>query len=312
MRVVYCAPGSRPDAWLHDLRTLLPDATVEEWTGADGDMPAERADYAVVWAPPDAFFAHETRLKALFNLGAGVDALMRSPALPAGLPVVRLEDAGMAPLMAEYVAQAALRHARRLDVMEADARDGRWTPRRPVDRDAFPVGVLGAGALGVPTARTLAALGFPTRLWSRTPRRIEGLECIAGLDALDGFLAATRILVCLLPLTPDTTDLLNRRTMSRLMRGAYVINVARGAHLVDDDLLALIDEGHVAGAALDVFREEPLPASHRFWTEPRITITPHVSAMTQRRATVEQIVGKIRSLERGEPVTGVVDRMRGY
>lgn len=309
LRIVYCAPGSRPDAWLRDLRDAMPDADVVVWSdGSD----APRADYAIAWSPPDAFFVQETRLKALFNMGAGVDGLLRSRALPATLPIVRLEDAGMAPLMAEYVLQAALRHARQLDAMEADARAGRWSPRRPLDRDAFPVGVLGAGALAVPTARTLASHGFPVRLWSRTPKDIDGLMCVAGVDVLDDFLAGTRILVCLLPLTRETTDLLDRRTMGALMRGAHVINVARGAHLVDADLVALIREGHVAGATLDVFREEPLPASHPFWTEPRITITPHVSAMTQRRATVDQIVGKIRALERGQAISGVVDRVRGY
>jgi glyoxylate/hydroxypyruvate reductase A len=268
------------------------------------------ADYAVVWTPPDAFYETQPGLKAIFNLGAGVDGLLKSAALP-DLPLIRLEDAGMAPLMAEYVLQAAIRYARELDRMDDDRRAGRWVPRRALDRADFPVGILGAGALGLPVAQSLAAHGFPVALWSRTAKSLDGLRCY-GADELDAFAARTRILVCLLPLTPATENLLDRALFERLLPDAYVINVARGRHLVDDDLLAAIASGRVRAATLDVFREEPLPAGHPFWQEPRITITPHCSALTQRDATLAQIAAKIRRLERGEPVSGVVDRTRGY
>ncbi len=308
-RIVFCAPGARPDPWLQGLAGLLPDARVTAWTK---DTTAEPADYAIVWTPPDDFYPSQPALKAIFNLGAGVDGLMRSAALPADVPLVRLEDAGMAPLMAEYVVQAAVRHARELDRMDVDRRAGRWVARRPTERADYPVGVMGAGALGIPVARALAASGFPVALWSRSAKRVDGIASFGGKEQLDAFLAATRILVCLLPLTPETENILDRRAFDRLMPDAYLINVARGGHLVDDDLLAAIADGRIAGATLDVFREEPLPAAHPFWSESRIAITPHCSALTQRKATLAQIAGKIGQLERGEAVTGVVDRSRGY
>jgi glyoxylate/hydroxypyruvate reductase A len=148
--------------------------------------------------------------------------------------------------------------------------------------------------------------------WSRTARDVAGVRCYSGDQGFQDFLAATRILVCLLPLTPDTRDIMNREHLSRLLPGGYVINVARGAHLVDDDLVALIDNGHLAGAALDVFRTEPLPAEHPFWQHPKITVTPHTSARTLRDDSIAQIARKLQALERGEPIAGVVDRERGY
>lgn len=306
-RVVFCAEGAPADPWLRGLADVLPDATIDAWS-ADGPP----SDYAVVWSPPDRFYATQPRLKAIFNLGAGVDGLLRSAALPSDIPLVRLEDAGMAPLMAEYVVQAAVRHARGLDRMEDDRRAGRWVPRRSAERSAFPVGVMGAGALGIPVARALGANGFPVALWSRATKAVDGVRCFADFEQLDAFLATTRILVCLLPLTSETEDILDRETLGRLLPDAYLINVGRGHHLVDDDLLALIAAGRIAGATLDVFRSEPLPGDHPFWREPQITITPHCSALTQRSATLRQIADKIASLERGEPISGVVDRARGY
>ncbi len=308
-RIVFCAPGARAEPWLRGLGDALPSATIEAWTEHGGHEPA---DYAIVWTPPDTFYAAQPQLKAIFNLGAGVDGLLRSSALPAHVPLIRLEDAGMAPLMAEYVVQAAVRYAREFDLMEADRRAGKWVARRPTERAEYPVGVMGAGALGTPVAQALVANDFPVSSWSRSPKRIDGVRCFGGSDELDAFLGATRILVCLLPLTPETENILDRRLFDRLMPKAYLINVARGRHLVDADLLAAIAGERIVGATLDVFREEPLPATHPFWAEPRVTITPHCSALTQRKATLSQIVEKIARLERGEVVTGVVDRGRGY
>jgi len=310
-RIVFCAPGAKPDPWLRDLKRLLPHAGLYAWPGSS-DGCAVHADYAIVWSPPDAFYVSEPGLKAIFNLGAGVDGLMSATSLPSNVPLIRVEDAGMARLMAEYVVQAAVRYARELDLMEADTRAGRWAPCKPTDRADYPVGVMGAGALGRPVVEALAAQGFPVSIWSRSPKAIDGMRCFAGAPQLDAFLAATRILVCVLPLTPDTENILNRNAMGKLMPDAYVINVARGRHLVDEDLLALIAEKRIAAATLDVFRTEPLPADHPFWKESRITITPHCSALTQRKATLAQIAEKISKLERGETISGAVDRTRGY
>ena len=307
-RIAFCAPGARPDAWLRELHRLLPGADVFAWSGSE----EVAADYAVVWTPPDAFFASQTKLKALFNLGAGVDGLLRNAALPPHLPVIRIEDAGMAPLMAEYVCQAAIRHARELDRVEADTRAGVWNPRKPTERADYPVGVMGLGALGLPVAEALVSSGFTVSAWSRSAHTHSRIRCHAGDAGLDEFLRSTRILVCVLPLTPETENILDAASLNKLLPDAYLINVARGGHLVDDDLLALLDAGRFAGATLDVFREEPLPAAHRFWRHPKITLTPHCSALTQRDNTLAQIAQKIEALERGDAITGVVELGRGY
>jgi glyoxylate/hydroxypyruvate reductase A len=171
---------------------------------------------------------------------------------------------------------------------------------------------MGLGVLGERVARAVAQFDFPVNGWSRSPKAVDGVRGFTGMAQLDGFLAASRFLVCLVPLTPETQNILNRETLSRLQPGGYVINVARGGHLVDDDLLALLDSGHLAGATLDVFRTEPLPAEHPFWRHPKIAITPHTSARTLREETIAQIAGKILALQRAEPIAGVVDIQRGY
>ena len=306
MRLTVCCTDTKTAPWIEGLRAGLPGAHVEEWRPG-----APAADPAVVWAPPQPFLDEQAQLKGIFNIGAGVDALMKLRLPPHAL-LVRLDDAGMSVQMAEFVCHAVIRHFRELDACERESAAGRWTFRKPRSRAEFPVGVLGLGVLGQRVAQALAGFEFPVRGWSRSAKDIPGVQCFAGEAQLAGFLAGTRVLVNLLPLTPETENLLDRRTLSQLQPGGYVINVARGAHLVDEDLLALLDDGHLAGAALDVFRTEPLPAEHPFWRHPRITVTPHTSARTLRDESIAQIVRKIRALERGEPIAGVVDRQRGY
>ncbi len=306
MVITFCCTDTKPEPWLAGLRAALPLARVEAW--APGAPPA---DYAVVWAPPQVFLDEQAGLKALFNIGAGVDALLQRRLLP-GVRIVRLDDAGMSVQMAEYVCHAVIRHFREFDGYETDVRQGRWSYRKPRNRTEFPIGVLGLGVLGSRVAQALRVFEFPVNGWSRSPRAIDGVRAFAGDSALPSFLAASHVLVNLLPLTPDTRDILNLANLSRLRPGGYLINVARGAHLVEEDLLALLDSGHLAGATLDVFRTEPLPVGHPFWGHPAITVTPHTSARTLRDESIAQIAGKIAALERGEPVAGVVDPARGY
>lgn len=309
MRISFCCTDTKAQPWLEGLRAALPDAQVELWSAG-----AAPADYAVVWAPPQQFLDEQPRLQGIFNIGAGVDALMKLR-LPAGIPVVRLDDAGMSVQMAEYVCHAVIRHFREFDGYEADVAQGKWSYRKPRLRTDFPVGVMGLGVLGQRVSQALAQFDFPVMGWSRSAKTVAGVQCFAGDAGFSQFLAATRILVCLLPLTPDTEGIMRRDTLARLLPGAYVINVARGGHLVDEDLIELIDSGHVAGAMLDVFRTEPLPASHPFWAHPKITVTPHTSARTLREESIAQIAGKIRALRDGAPIAslaGVVDAKKGY
>ena len=306
MKISFCCTDTKAEPWPQGLQAALPGAAVSVWQPG-----APAADYAVVWAPPQQFLDEQTRVKALFNIGAGVDALLKLRLPPTAL-VVRLDDAGMAVQMAEYVCHAVIRHFREFDDYEKAMRAGQWAFRKPRLRQDFPVGVLGLGVLGERVARALAQFDFPVNGWSRTPKAIDGVRTFSGAEGMNDFLAASRVLVNLLPLTPETENILNRATLSRLQAGGYVINVARGAHLVDGDLIALLDSGHLAGATLDVFRTEPLPADHPFWSHPRITLTPHTSARTLRDESITQMVGKIVALERGEAIAGIVDPVRGY
>lgn len=293
-------------AWVADLRSAFPGAEVDLWE--PGQAPA---DYAVVWRPSQAFLDAQPGLKALFNAGAGVDALLALNFKSDGL-VVRLEDAGMAEQMSDYVSHAVLRHFRELDVYAAQASSRTWLPRPSRVKDDFPIGILGLGVLGRHVADTLQRIGFPVHAWTRTSREDAGLTLYQGEAQFASFLAATRILVCMLPLTPATRGIVDGHALRQLQPGAYLINVARGAHVVDDDLLAELATGQVAGATLDVFHEEPLPEQHPFWRHPRIEVTPHISAATMRRESVQQIASKIRALEAGMPISGVIDVHRGY
>jgi glyoxylate/hydroxypyruvate reductase len=306
MQISICCTDTNVDPWLVGLRAALRQATVDRWTSG-----AAQADYAVVWAPPQQFVDEQNGLKAIFNIGAGVDALMGLK-IPASIKIVRLDDAGMSAQMAEYVCHAVIRHFREFDAYDADVAAGKWSYRKPRSRNDFPVGVMGLGVLGERVAKAIAQFDFPVLGWSRSIKNMEGVRCFAGFAEFDNFLAATQVLVCLLPLTPETRDILNAANLSKLRRGAYVINVARGAHLVDEALLAQIDSGQLSGAMLDVFRTEPLPAAHAFWKHPKITVTPHTSARTMRGQSIAQIAEKIMKLERGEPIAGVVDPGRGY
>lgn len=309
MRIMFYATGANPAPWLEELRAAFPHADVRAWQDGDND----HADYAVVWKPPLAMFVNRTGLKAIFNVGAGVEAILQlGAALPADVPIVRLDDAGMGVQMAEYVTHAVLRYFRRFDQFELQARDGQWRFLRPHDKKDFTVGILGMGVLGSRIGEALAHFGFQLNGWSRTQKNVPGMQCHTGEAGLDAFLSASRVLVCALPLTTETAGILNHVTLGKLPQGAYVINVARGAHLIEEDLLQLVQNGHIAAATLDVFQEEPLPPAHPFWQEPRITITPHIAALTLREHSVPQIAGKVAAMERGEPIAGVVDRMKGY
>ena len=306
MNILICFDKLPPEPWVQGLAHAFPGAHVAAWTPG-----APQADHAIVWAPPQQFIDEQPGLQTLFNIGAGVDALLQLK-LPPSLKVVRLDDAGMSVQMAEFVCHAVIRHFRELDGYDADAQAGKWSYRKPRSRADFAVGVMGLGVLGERVARALQVFDFPVNGYSRSPKDLAGIRCFSGVQALPEFLAATRVLVNLMPLTPETENILNHATLSQLQKGGYVINVARGKHLVDDDLLALIDSGHLAGAALDVFRTEPLPADHVFWQHPKITVTPHTSARTLREESIAQIVGKMQALQRGESIQGVVDHQRGY
>jgi glyoxylate/hydroxypyruvate reductase len=297
--------------WARDLQSALGQAArVSVWsdrvTDADADTDTEaEADIAVVWKPTQAFFDVHTRLSHVFAAGAGVDALLKLR-LPASAQVVRLEDAGMGAQMAEYVSYGVLRFFREFDVYESQAQRRTWQAREPQRRSDWPVGILGYGALGQPVAQALQAMGFPVQAWARSAKPDAGVRVYTGAQQLGEFLRATRVLVCMLPLTPETRHIIRAETLAQLPRGACLINVARGGHVHESDLIAALDSGHLQGALLDVCDTEPAPSDHPLWSQPRITLTPHIAAATLREESIAQIARKIGQLSRGEPITGVI------
>lgn len=310
MRILLYRADGNTAPWIKDFADFMPEAEVVVWREG---VELPECDYAVLWTPPQAMLADLARVKAIFLTGAGADAIMKySHAIPPHISIVRLNDAGMGIQMAEYVTHAVLRYFRRLDEYETQARSGAWLQLEAREKADFSVGVMGVGALGSHVIEALRPFGFPLRAWSRSPKSLAGVESFHGEEGLDGFLGSSRIVVCMLPLTEETTHILNRSNMMKMPKGAYIINVGRGAHISEPDLLPLIKSGHIAGATLDVFRNEPLPAQHPFWQEPRITITPHISALTLRRESVEQMVGKMRRHACGEEVADVINRTKGY
>ncbi|CAM3388129.1 Glyoxylate/hydroxypyruvate reductase A [Bordetella sputigena] len=305
--------ATRTKMFLDAFTARLPEADIRVWE--PGDSAA--ADYALVWKPPAELLAGRPGLKAVIYLAAGVEylaeLLRRNPGLvPAHVPLLRLEDAGMGRQMVEYAKYHVLRYFRRMHEYDVDRGKREWRKRPPEALSGFSVGVMGLGVLGRQVATDIADMGFPVRGWSRSPRQIEGIRCHAGQEQLGDFLDGLRVLVNLLPLTPETENILNRDCFDRMRAPGYLINIGRGHHLAEADLLAAIQDGRIGGAALDVFRQEPLPADHVFWSEPRINITPHIAAVTLNDEGIAQVVQKLRALEDGLPVSGHIDMARGY
>jgi glyoxylate/hydroxypyruvate reductase A len=309
MKILFVAGDPKPERWTVPIKELLPEAEVYVW---DPNGPAVDADYAIVWQPPEALFEREKQLKAVFNLGAGIDGLLKVANLPEALTVVRLEDAGMSVQMAEYVLHQLLEASREMETYREQQRQGVWKIHRPIKRSEWPVGVMGLGHIGKRVASTLANLDYRVSGWARGEHNLEGVSTYAGPEQLRDFLKATRVLVNTLPLTDNTRNIIDYELLSQLQPGAVLINVGRGEHLVEDDLLRALDDGTLLRASLDVFRKEPLPQGHPFWQRKEITITPHISARTLRDATIEQITGKIRDHAQGRAITGIVDTERGY
>ncbi len=302
-----------PAPWLADLARQLPQARIRMWHPGDADP----ADYALVWKPPLELLQRRQGLKAVFNLGAGVDVLLgflrEHPfLLPPHVSLIKLDDAGMAAQMNHYVGHAVLRHFRQMDAYGQLKQEMRWHVLPPKIQADYPIGVMGLGALGMQVASYLAAMGFPVRGWSRSGKHLAGVQCYSGEETLPVFLDGLQVLVNMMPLTAQTENMLDRTVFNCLARGAHLINVARGAQVVDDDLLAALSSGQLGGATLDAFRTEPLPSGHPFWREPRIAITPHIAALTERTESIRQIASKIEALEKGESVGGIVDLARGY
>jgi glyoxylate/hydroxypyruvate reductase A len=286
---------------------LLPSATIF----APGEI-----HYAAVWKPVPGELAGFPNLKVIFNLGAGVDALMADRTLP-DVPLVRVAVDDLTARMTEYVVLHVLMHHRQELYLRESQRAKRWAPRYQWPASAIAVGIMGLGTLGTDAASVLRRIGFKVLGWSRTSRQVEGVTCFHGLAQFEPFLARTDILVCLLPLTPDTRGMLSRGVFEKLNRtsplGAPVlINAGRGGLQNEADILACLDDGTLGAASLDVFAQEPLPAESAFWTHPRVLLTPHNAADTDPDAISKYVAEQIARFEAGGALENVVDRKRGY
>lgn len=308
--VVHANPESAR-RWRDALAAQLSGAQVEIWD----DSYRGEADYAV-GRPPAEFFSQQPRLRAVFSIGAGVENILANTVLRPALPIIRLEDAGMGEQMADYCLHDVLRWMYRRGEYASQQQTGVWRELPIEARTQWPIGLFGLGVLGRQVATAFAALGFPVNAYARSAHnedpRITCFASSGGAGDFAAFMRATRVLIILAPLTPATQDYFDSSRLALLPRASYVINVARGGLLVDEALLELLDSGHLAGAALDVFREEPLPPEHPFWAHPKIRITPHAAAATLIVPSAIQIAEKIRRLQRNEPISGVVERERGY
>ena len=303
----------RRDWWKTEFARHLPDLAILSLDDLEtGRVPLEAVDYALLWKPPHGLTARLPRLKGIFSLGAGVDHLLADPDLRCDVPVTRVVDPNLTSRMTEYVVLHVLRHHRRQTDYESLQRLEKWRVLAQPLAAERPVGILGLGVLGGAAAAALSALGFPVAGWTRTPRDVPGVENFHGAAGLVPFLARTEILVCLLPLTPETEGIVDSRLLAGLPRGASFINAARGGHVVEPDLLAALDAGALSAATLDVFRVEPLPPGNPFWTHPKVTVTPHVAATTDPRACVAQVAANIARIEAGERPLHRVDLDRGY
>lgn len=276
----------------------------------------ERHDvhYAAVWNPPPTFFQGLTELRAVLALSAGVDRLLSDPALPRDVPVVRLEDAGMAETMAEYVLYGVLHAQRRMTALRQAQHEARWVAHiHAPSAQQVRVGILGAGVLGLAVAERLAMNGYPVTCWSRAPKHLPApIENVAGDKHLYALAASSEVLVCLLPLTERTRGILNTSLFNAMPRGSFLINAARGGHLIETDLSDAIQHGQLAGALLDVLQEEPPSPDHPFFSETRILLTPHIAAPSPPQASAEQACTALRALLNGRVPPGLVDRQSGY
>jgi len=307
MSIALIIPDRKLDTVVAALQQQLSDVTIEVWPHIS---QPEAVEFAVVWKQPAGAVASLPKLKALQSFGAGVDSILSDMTLPASLPLARIVDPHLTASMLEYLDTVLNYFRLRFDEFGTNQQQRLWKPRSP--RKIRQITVLGLGELGCAAARHFAGLGYSVSGWSGSLRSIDGVQCFAGDSQFAAAVAQADVLICLLPLTPATENLLDETRLAQLKTGAILVNVARGAIVDDAALLAALQNGQLAAACLDVFRVEPLPAEHPFWTTPGILLTPHISAVTNADTAVAQIAENYRRVQTGLPLLNQVDRTRGY
>jgi glyoxylate/hydroxypyruvate reductase A len=307
--ILLCTAKAAQERWRPYLAEALPERDIRFWPEI-GDRTA--IHHVLAWHPEPGLLASLPNLRLIVSLGAGVDHILRDPAAPRNVPILRLVDPYMTQAMSEYIALQVLRLHRRDFDYRAHQQQGEWREYEQKNAAERPVGILGFGTLGRDAGRKLQGLGFEVEGWTRSPGEVPGFVTHAGSEGLNNLLRRSEILVSLLPVTAATEGILNTALFARLPRGAGLVNAGRGRHLVEADLLRALDSGQLSAAVLDVFREEPLPPAHPFWRHPRIIVTPHVAAETHPPTAAPIIAAAIREFEAGKPLADLIDLERGY
>ncbi|MDC6388529.1 glyoxylate/hydroxypyruvate reductase A [Maribacter sp. PR1] len=309
MAIVIIRQDGKIDLWKGALKDRNPEVAVYSYLE---EHPKETITMAVIWKHPQGSLSHYPNLKCIASAGAGVDYIFEDTTVPKDVPITRIVDPYLASDMSEHVLAVILAELKNFNIYKLQQVDSHWSPieyRRIKD---VKVGIMGLGELGSLSATDLMKFGFSVQGWSRSKKTIKGVRTFSGSEEFNSFLESTQILVCLLPLTPETEGILNSELFSKLPKGCYIINVARGGHLVNEDLLKALDNGHLSGACLDVYHQEPLPSDHPFWNHPKIFMTPHYASVSDTNSVVPQILENYERLRHGENLLNKVNRNKGY
>ncbi len=309
MALVIIRQDGKIDIWKKALLAESPELEIYSYLE---DHPKENIDMALVWKHPVGILGQYPHLQLIACNGAGVDFIFDDPDVPKGIPITRVVDTKLAEDMSEHVLAVILSHLKNLDTYKLQQTQKVWKPRDYHRISDFRVGIMGLGELGSVLAGDLVRIGFKVQGWANSEKSMEKVETFAGSDELSSFLASSEILVCLLPLTQETEGILNKSLFKQLPKNAFVINVARGGHLVDADLVEMLDNGHLSGAGLDVYHEEPLPPSHPFWKHEKIHMTPHNASVSDPKFVVPQIIENYHRLHEGKPLLNQVSKDKGY
>jgi len=309
MSIVIIRQDDKIELWKNALQKAAPDIKIYSYLE---EHPADEIEVALVWKHPIESLANYPNLKYTASSGAGVDFIFEDETTPKNLPITRVVDTMLASDMSEYVIAAIFSYIKGFYDYKINQTKSLWKPQQYHRIADFKVGILGLGALGTLLVKDLVKFGFQTQGWSNSRKEISGVRAFAGQDELLEFLATTQILVCLLPLTSETSGILNKELFSKLPKGTFLINAARGGHLVDKDLIEMLDNGHLSGATLDVFHQEPLSKEHPFWQHEKVHITPHYASVSDTASVVPQIIENYRRMQTGEELLNLVSTTKGY
>ncbi|MDT0677095.1 2-hydroxyacid dehydrogenase [Autumnicola musiva] len=309
MSFLIVSPGRDPQPWIEALKNQHPGLDIYVYPE---DHNKEEVEFALAWNHPRGLFKNYPNLKVVASMGAGVDHITSDKELPEHVKITKVVDDQLTTDMSDFVLSLVMDHTRRLSIYKDQKKEKSWN-RTPYKRPRnVTVGIMGVGVLGSAVGEKLSANGFNVLGWAKSEKDKQDMNTYCGQEGLEEFLSKSNVLVCLLPLTSKTENILNADVFEKLPKGAYVINVARGEHLVEQDLLEMIGSGHLSGAALDVFREEPLPENHPFWENSEILITPHIASVTSAESVMPQIIENYERMKEGEPLKNVVERDKGY